>query len=208
MSAEQQQVLDRLRMSQTELSDSWVDYWFSYSNMSTWQFWCNLLFLIVPLVVVWLRIDPKRIFWIGFYGFNIHVWFTYFDLFGTRNGLWDYPYKAIPYAPVNFALDVSFVPVTFMLVYQWLLNRKKNYYLYMTGLCAVFAFALKPILSALELFQLYERTTYLHLFVYYLVIAFLSKWITDLFILKHNRQSGETGPFHWRMKLHRREKAR
>ncbi|WP_374121057.1 CBO0543 family protein [Neobacillus sp. PS2-9] len=49
----------------------------------------------------------------------------YINLLGVNRGLWSYPFQLIPTMP-SFAFDSSFVPVTFMLVYQWTLHHKKN----------------------------------------------------------------------------------
>ena len=61
---------------------------------------------------------------ICFYGYNIHVLFGYIDLYGRNLGYWNYPFPVFPPIP-GLSLDTSLVPVTFMLVYQWTIKRKK-----------------------------------------------------------------------------------
>jgi hypothetical protein len=206
MPTEQQLYLDKLRTTEEGVSSSWVDYWIHYSNMTTWQFWVNTLFLLIPLVMLWFFIDRKRVFMIGFYGFNIHVWLTYIDLFGSRNGFWEYPHKTIPFTPTNFSLDVSLVPVACMLLLQWILNHNKNYYLYATLISAIFAFCLKPIMYALGLFQMYKGVNYFKLFLCYLVIMLLSKWIVNIFLHLQNKEGA--GEMNVNLILHKREKAK
>ncbi|BCJ87537.1 CBO0543 family protein [Effusibacillus dendaii] len=182
MTTEQQQYLDRLNHIQNDLTNAWMDYWKHFSHVGTWQFWVNVIILVLPLIVLYFLIDRKKAFHIGFFGFNVHVWFNYIDTFGVWYGLWNYPYRAIPFLPISFALDASLVPVVFMLVYQWTLNHNKNYYLYLTGLCLFFAFVLKPVMVALDLFQMHKGMNYFNLFLGYLVIMLLSKWITTAFV--------------------------
>ncbi|WP_302466510.1 CBO0543 family protein [Heyndrickxia acidiproducens] len=98
------------------------------------------------------------------------------------NNYWFYPYKVFPFFVTSFALDVSLIPVLYMFVYQWTLNHKKNYYSFMILLSAFLAFVFKPVLSMLNLFKLYNGANYFHLFIGYLLIAFVSKIITNLFI--------------------------
>ncbi|RCW42373.1 hypothetical protein DFP97_11797 [Paenibacillus prosopidis] len=84
--------------------------------------------------------------------------------------------------PLSFVLDVSLVPVVYMLVYQWTVNNHKSPYLYLTLLSAVFAFIFKPILSWLDLFKLYEGVNFVTLFCGYLVLMLVSIWITAFFL--------------------------
>jgi hypothetical protein len=158
------------------------DYWFSYSNMSTWQFWLLVALLLLPLIALYFLLDRKRALLIGFFGLNAHVWFQYIDTFGITNGLWNYPYKVVPFLPVNLALDTALVPVGFILVYQWTTNHNKNFYFYGTALCLFFAYIFKPILISLGLFEFYKGMNYFYLFLFYLLTMVISKLITDLFV--------------------------
>lgn len=206
MPTEQQQQLDQLRAAEVGVSGSWMDYWSQYSNMSTWQFWMNSLFLIVPLVVIWFVIDRRKAFLIGFYGLNIHVWFTYADLIGTRSGFWEYPYRIMPFTSMNMALDVSLVPVSYMLLYQWILHHNRNYYWYAAGLSAFLAFLFKPFMVVLSLFQMYNGVTFFTLFLLNLTIMLVSKWITDIFLYLQSRERAEG--IYVDLRLPKRKKAR
>lgn len=120
-------------------------------------------------------------FQIGFYGFNIHAWFTYSDTIAMRTSHVTYPFQAIPVLPVNFALDASFVPVSFMLLYQWCINHNKNVFLYGMILSAFFAFIFKPLLVLVNLMQINKGFNYIYLFLNYVVILFLAVVITKVF---------------------------
>lgn len=148
--------------------------------------------LVVPFVVLYFALDRKRAFQIGFYGFNVHVWFSYIDAYGSINGLWAYPFKVFPFLPLSVSLNASLVPVAYMLLYQWTSNRKINYYLFATVLSCVFAFIIKPIMSWLDLFKMYQWMNYFYLFIGYSVIMLLSKWITDFFSRLKDRQDRNT----------------
>jgi hypothetical protein len=191
MAGDQNQNFERVRKLQEKAAKAWTNYWHQYSDLSSWQFWVNAAFLLLPLIAVYLFIDRRRIFLIGFFGFNVHVWFNYIDLLGTRFGLWEYPYKLLPFIPVSLSLDASLVPVAFMLVYQWTLNHNKNCYLYLTALSAFFAFVLKPLMSLADLFQLYKWMNFFYIFLVYLIVVLVSKGITNLFIHMQKRSSDQ-----------------
>jgi hypothetical protein len=97
------------------------------------------------------------------------------------NALWNYPHTIIPFFSISIALETSLIPVTFMLLYQWTLNNKKNYYLYATGYCLFLGFLFKPALTIFQIFQLYKGN-YFYMFLCYLSVSFISKWITNVFI--------------------------
>jgi hypothetical protein len=177
----QQELLEKIRKASEDLTQLHIDYWKEFSSFNDLKFWVVVIMLIVPLVVLFWRIDRDKMLLLGFYGLNYHIWFAYTNSAGIRLGLWEYPYEILPILP-SFALDASFVPVTYMLVYQWTINHKKNFYLYSTILSAVFAFILKPILVGHHLFRMFEGINYLHLFIFYILFFIISKLITNLFL--------------------------
>ncbi|MFB9759300.1 hypothetical protein [Ectobacillus funiculus] len=171
--------VDKLR---EKFIDSFVDYWQHYSSWASWQFWFLLVMAVAPLVILYFFIDRKKAMHIGFFGFNVHVWASKLDEIAIAIDLWDYKYKIIPYLQSIAALDASFFPVSFMLLYQWTLNYKKNYYIYATGLCVFFAFLFKPALVAFGIFHIHKGVHYWYLFFAYIIVMLVSKLITNIFI--------------------------
>lgn len=178
---EQKQFLKRLVTEGRETAFDWIEYWWKFSSFDTWQFWVNILMLTVPLIILYFKIDRTKAFHLGFFGYSVHILFTYFDTTLVRFGLISYPYQAIPILHVNFGLDVSLIPVSFMLLYQWTLNNKKNFYLYGTLLSGFLAFIFKPILKSHNLIEWHLWANVLYLFIFYVIIIVLSKWVTNLF---------------------------
>ncbi|MBD0380577.1 hypothetical protein [Paenibacillus sedimenti] len=181
MTSEQQKAFEEIMNHETVTTNLWVEYWKHYSNLSTWQFWFNIACLLLPLIFLWFLMDKRRAFQLGFYGFSIHMMATYIHEYGVREYLWGFPYMMFPPLPASVSLDASLAPIAYMLMYQWTLNRKKNYYLAAAVLSGIFAFVYKPILSAFNLFHLYGWMNYFYLFLAYFIVVVLAKWITDLF---------------------------
>ncbi|WP_299088882.1 CBO0543 family protein [uncultured Metabacillus sp.] len=146
--------------------------------------------IILPLVILYFTIDRRRIFQLGFYGFNIHVWSIYLDAFASRFNYLGYPYKAIPYLPINFGIDTSLVPVLFILVYQWTVEKKKQFYLYTLVLIIFISFIFRPLSVGHNLFRLHQGANYVHLFIGYIVITAISICITNLFLYMKNHPKG------------------
>ncbi|EDL63539.1 CBO0543 family protein [Bacillus sp. SG-1] len=181
MDKKQMDLLHTIRTSTENLTNLQLDYWKIYSGFTSWKFWLEIAMLVIPLIILLLFIDRKRALLLGFFGLNYHVWFAYTNAAGIRLGLWEYPYQLLPFLP-SFPLDASFVPIAFMLLYQWTLNREKNVYLYSIVLSAVFAFLLKPVMVYLDLFRMFDWVNYLYLFLFYIAFFVVSMWITNIFI--------------------------
>ena len=186
MNKEQIQKINQLKEIELHHAKVWLDYWIKYSSFDDWQFWVILSFLIIPLILLFFFMDRSKSLLLGFYGYNVHVFFTYIDLFGTNNTYWFYPYKFLPVLPSSFALDAVLVPVSYIFVYQWTLNHNKNYYLSIIGLSVIFALVLKPIMEALRLIQFDRGANFLHLLFGYILIGIVAKQVTNLFLFLQN----------------------
>ncbi|MEH7381849.1 CBO0543 family protein [Bacillus sp. JJ1533] len=183
MKKDQLDSLETIRKIEIEQSERWISYWQDYSNFHTWQIWVVFAMFLIPLVLLILFIDRRKLFHLGFYGYSVHVFFAISDAFGVSRGLWTYPYKLLPALPANISLDSSFVPVAFILMYQYTLNKGKNYYLWILIICVVFAFFVKPLMLGMGLFRFGGRENFLMLFWFYVAVALIAKWITDVFLI-------------------------
>lgn len=183
MNEQQLDFYEKINSLTKETSDLRIEYWHTYSDFSSFQFWTILICMfLTPLVVLYFTIDRKRMFLLGFYGMNINLWFGLVDTWGNKQSLWGYPYEIFPYIPGSLSLDTALVPVLFMLVYQWTLNHNKNFYLYTVGLSLFLSFIFKPILVMHHLFMLHKWVSYYHLFIAYCGIFLFSKLITNIFL--------------------------
>jgi len=189
MEEKQLELLDKAVAKQEEATQILVEYWQLYSNMGTWQFWVILiLFLALPLIILYFTIDRKKIFLIGFYGFSINVWFTLAASIGTRFGWWDYPHMLMPFTQTSFSIISSVVPVVFMLVYQWTLNHNKNYYIFTLLTALVFSFVFVPLLVSFNLFRLNEGFNYFHVLLIFISAFVVSKLITNVFLYLQHKE--------------------
>ena len=168
------------------------EYWKDFSLYYSFEYWLMAVLLIAPIIYVLFKIDKNKTFEIGFYGYSVHVVFGYIDLYGRNMGFWNYPIPVIPVLP-GISIDSSFVPVIFMLVYQWTLKHKKNYYLYAFITSLVLSYAFKPILVMLGVFRLYGNVKYFHLLICYIIVIFVSKFLTNIFLWLKRKYANSTG---------------
>ncbi|WP_121614360.1 CBO0543 family protein [Mesobacillus foraminis] len=182
MEKNQLDMIHEILKAEKDLSHKWVEYWQHYSHYHTWEFWFVFAMFTVPLLAVALFIDRKRAFEIGFFGYSVHVFFAYIDLFGTNNGYWIYPYKLFPFLPSNLTLDSSFVPVIYMFFYQFMLDKGKYYYVGLVGLSFAFAYLIKPLMVGIGLFRFGGKENFFLLFIGYLAIGLIAKLLTSFFM--------------------------
>jgi hypothetical protein len=182
---EQLEFIEQIRKAEIAQSQRWIEYWLEHSHYYTWQFWVVLAMFVIPLIILIVFIDRRKIFLLGFYGYSVHVFFSYTDIYGANNGFWTYPYKLLPILPASITLDASLIPVIYILYYQYLLNHRKNYYLWMLGLCLTLAYVLKPLMVGLGLFHFGGKENFFILFLGYVFVALVSKWLMDLFGYLH-----------------------
>ncbi|MRH43241.1 hypothetical protein GH741_11175 [Aquibacillus halophilus] len=176
-----EQLLKEIEKLDDSLMDLILEHWIRFGNLGTWQFWTNIAFFIIPLIIVLIYIDKKRIFQIAFYGYTFHVMIVYLDVFFTRFNYWSHPYHMIPYIPVSIPVDATLVPVLFMLTYQYSLNHHKNFYL-VTLVSSLFISLVAWIWKMLDLLELYKGMNFFHIFLLDVVMAILAYWFTAFFL--------------------------
>ncbi|TYP74526.1 CBO0543 family protein [Paenibacillus methanolicus] len=201
MDLEQARQFEQIRQSKLEEAETIQRYWLQHSNMDTWQFWLLAVLFVVPLIVVLWKMDRSRAFLLGFFGLNVHIWFSYIDTFGVERGMWGYPYKFVPFLPESITLDTSLVPVTFMLLYQWCMNTRRNFYLFGIALCGAYSFILKPIMVQLDLFQMYRGMNFVYLFLLYGLVFGLSVGVTAFFMALRKTGGDGSSKSRWFIKL-------
>ncbi|WP_419955282.1 hypothetical protein ACN6MT_06970 [Neobacillus niacini] len=173
-----------------EVNALYSDYWKEYSDLGTWQFWVVLALLIIPLIILWFTIDRKRIFELFFFGYTVHILWTYFDIALGRNGYFVHKYFLTSVLPNATNMTASVLPVGFLLVYQYCINKQKNFYLYIAILSACFAFIFASIEQYMEFVEFRKGMNQFYLFLIDLVIVFISYWLTKFILrLKHGVRS-------------------
>jgi hypothetical protein len=167
-------------------------YWTKYSDWDTWQFWFLFASLILPLILLYFKIDRRRIFELFFYGYTVHLLCAYINLALGRSGYFNYKYFLIPYLPISVNIAASIVPVGFLLLYQRYSDNVKKFILYTLLLSVLFSFILDPIEGLLGIGESRKSMRYYHFFIIDVVVALISYLVTKLLTkISRRRAKGE-----------------
>ncbi|HWJ79907.1 MAG TPA: CBO0543 family protein [Niallia sp.] len=188
MTTSQNELINQFRELGKVVDNLSVDYWTEYASFNTWQFWLNLIFLFVPLLVLLRFIDRSQIFRILFFGFTIHALMNYFDSIAVGKGFVFHPYPIFPLFDINLSVNTSFIPVTFMLFYQYGVNKKKN--MYIVGLVAALftGIILGSLDDAIDLLRVYKGTNIFFIFLVDYIEFLLAYWLTCFFNRMRKKQ--------------------
>jgi len=144
----------------------------------TWQWWLLAALAVIPWLVWWKVVDRRRIFEILTYGLLVMSVSTLFDAIGVENDLWEYHYQFVPLLDVFIVYDVSVIPVTYMLIYQYF-HAWKSFIVSSIVISGMFAFVSEPLLAWLNYYQLLEWKYY-YSFPIYTAIAIILKWFINI----------------------------
>jgi hypothetical protein len=178
-----QEYWDQIYKKSEELNELTTSYWNHYANMETWQFWVGIALLVFPLIFLYYTIDRKRIFEILFFGYTVHVFWTYIDITLESYTYFVHKYFLAPIFPYALNLTASVLPVGFLLLYQYCSNNNKNFYLFTLLLSAAYAFVFASIEEYLGLLEFRKGMNQFYVFLIDVAIAYLAYWLTK-FVLK------------------------
>jgi hypothetical protein len=170
-----------------EINSLYSSYWKQYSDFGTWQFWLVFSLLVIPIILLFFTIDRKRIFEIFFFGYTVHMLWSYIDIALGRNGYFVHTSFLTPLLPHATNMTASVLPVGFLLVYQYCTNNKKNFYLLSVILSAVFAFGFASFEEFLGLVEVRKGMNNFYIFLIDIGIVFISNWITKWLLRIKNR---------------------
>ncbi|MBM7656443.1 hypothetical protein [Neobacillus cucumis] len=157
-------------------------FWRMYSDWGNWQFWVLLLFLLAPLIVLLLKLDRKRTLEILFFGYTVHMLWTYTDLALIRQGFIDHYYFLMPILPQGLGITASLIPVSFMLLYQYCIKHEHNFFVWTAGLSAVLAFGFAPIEKVVGFVTIGKGLTIVHIFFIDITISVVAYGMTNFFV--------------------------
>ena len=155
-----------------QLGQARAAYWLS--TLFCFQWWLSI-FVPLGFIGVWLKV-AKRTMIVETMVYGL-LWATasvYLDFAGTSFMLWEYPYTLVPMASKNLSANLTSIPISFMLVYQYC-RTLKRFFLATVAISFVFSFMCEPILVWLGMYKLYHWMYYYSFFLYVLLLAMQSR---------------------------------
>ncbi|WP_026559229.1 hypothetical protein [Bacillus sp. J37] len=173
----------KIEENNQQLISLFSSFWNEYSGFGTWQFWIIGSLMIIPLLLLYFTVDRERLFEVFFFGYTVHVLWTYIDIMISRNGLFVHKFFLTPLLPNALNMTASALPVGFLLVYQYCTNHKKSFILYSIVLSAIFAFCFATLEAQIGFIEFNNGMNQLFLFFIDFGIAITAYVFTK--ILKH-----------------------
>lgn len=181
---------NKINHASEKVSSLISSYWHEHSDWSSWQFWIILAFLILPLIVLLIKLDKEKSLQVLFFGYTVHMLWTYLEIVLIRLGYMDHHYFLLPFLPQAIGITSSLLPVTFMLLYQYCLKHNKNFLIWTIVLSAVIAFVFVPIEKKIGFLAILKGFNNFHIFLIDIVNSMIAYGLTKFFIAfyKHDRK--------------------
>ncbi|CDQ21274.1 hypothetical protein SAMN05192559_11240 [Halobacillus karajensis] len=184
---DQSQLYIKIYETKERLSKLTDEYWSLYSGLETWYFWFNIASVLISFIILYLKIDKNRLFEISFFGYTAHILWSNVDSVLSHNNYLIHPHPISSLTPTGITVTAVLFPVTFMLVYQYCTNKEKNFYVYTIIVSLIFGYGFGGLSSFLELLKMHKGMTLTYLVFIDIAVAFLSLWMTRLFLMFKNR---------------------
>lgn len=158
------------------------EFWFN-NVVFTYQWWLLVAITIIPFIIWWKIVDRKRFFEIMTYGLLVSLLSGLLDAIGVETDGWEYKYDLIPLLDVFIAYDITVLPVSFMIIYQYF-SKWQSFAIAHIILAFIFAFVAEPLLIWLDIYQLI-KWQHIYSVPGYFFLAIFLRWIMEKLIKKN-----------------------
>ncbi|MCP8615390.1 CBO0543 family protein [Salirhabdus salicampi] len=121
----------------------------------TWQWWFLLTATIMPWIIWWKLVDKARLLEIVTYGLWWILVAVTLDDIGVTLQLWDYPKQLMFLIHPLGPSDLTVIPVTYMLLYQYT-SRWTSFVIGSFVVAFVFAFVFEPLFIKFEMLKFHD----------------------------------------------------
>lgn len=176
---------EEINKIQEQLTNANYQRWIQ-EDFLTWKWWLLIALSIIPWFIWTKIVDKQRIHEILLYGFFISIIGTVLDIIGTELVWWSYPIKWFYMIPPLLPADLTLVPVTMMIVYQYS-PKWKTFFIANLIVGAFLAYIAEPIFAWLEFYKLHSwKLTYS--FIVYVAGTLLVRWIVIITLSKAQKR--------------------
>ena len=131
------------------------------------QWWFIVVVMAISYVLWWKYVEKSRLLEILLFGCFIAVVRTIIEDIGVTMGLWSFNVRLFPLGVSLFLNDLTVVPLTFMLVYQYSASWK-SFLIWSLIAEGLIAFAFHPLLSMLSI---YKEWTWSNVYSFFIMIV-------------------------------------
>lgn len=148
-----------------------------YSEFLTFQWWLLLIVMVIPWMIWWKFVDKKRIHEILLYGFFVIMLSIILDDIGSHVQLWDYNRNLTPFVHQLSPINLSILPVSFMLIYQYF-QTTKSFVIAHIILAAGGSFIVEPLFEKMNIYVQYDWK-HIYSFPIYILMALFLNWLIN-----------------------------
>ncbi len=180
----EQAAQDQWNLSLARISE-WKDVLFSLN-------WCVLLALFLINLLLWLRLaDKRRLSELALHTALIIIWVIVLDELGEEMSLWYYTVDIIPLFPPITAIDITCLPLLYMLIYQYA-KRWPSFLIVTAVMSVVFCFIFEPIFVRSGIYKMLAWKSWYGLPIYFF-IGVASRFIMRRIITAKYKAHGVPG---------------
>ncbi|MBB3112045.1 hypothetical protein FHS18_004123 [Paenibacillus phyllosphaerae] len=162
--------IDLAQQATTQLR---LHHWLQVEVLSA-QWWFLLVIFVVSIAVWLVAVDKTRFFELLLFAAILSYITTMLDAIGTELHIWSYSYKLVPLFNRLIPIDVSLLPITYALVYQWF-GQWRHYLLAHLIVACGAAFLAEPFLIWLHIYNPHHWK-HIYSFPIYILLAVFMKW--------------------------------
>ena len=163
--------------AQWQLTMARFDEWFD-SGLLSIRWWVLLALFFTTAFIWWKIADKSRLNEIMLFTAVIILFIIILDELGEELTLWYYTIDIIPLFPPITAIDISCLPLAYMLVYQYT-RSWKSFIITTVVMAAVFCFVAEPLFVWAGVYRMLTWKSY-YGFPIYIFIGIASKSIVNL----------------------------
>lgn len=179
---------DKLMMAlQEKMTRLDIETWLEHDFLST-EWWLQLAMFIIPWLFFIRLAKRERLPELVLYGSWVLILAETLDHIGYEVGLWYYPTELAPLFPRFEEVNLSALPVIYMLVYQYFPSWKR-FTVAITVTAVIFTLAAEPALVSLGLYTLLLWKPYYGLPIY-IAIGLVLKWFVQKVFALAGRKAG------------------
>ena len=158
------------------LRDITLKHWLE-NNLFTPVWWLMLITFIIVWFIWWKFVNKNRFLEIVTYGLLVTCVTIILDIVGAEFALWGYPNMLVPTVPPLFIVDLGFLPVIYMFIYQYF-SSWTAFTIAISITSFFISFIGEPIAVWLDMYEL-NNWQHVYSFPIYISMALILKWVLN-----------------------------
>ncbi len=166
-----------------------IDEWLN-EELFKLNWWILLALFLLNLFLWWKLADKRRMSELVLYTALVVIWVIVLDELGEEMCLWYYTSDILPLFPPITAIDISCLPLLYMLIYQHT-KRWKSFLIASAVMSIVFCFVFEPIFVWSGVYKMLTWKSWYGLPIYFF-IAVASRFVMQqISIIKRKTKTAD-----------------